>query len=79
MILITFFQFSPFNRTRNSDKKIFINRSRTNLRKNCFSNRVAPYWNMLPSQVKNANNVNHFKNLLEQVKFIQDIKFDFDS
>lgn len=74
-----FFQFSASNRTRNSVKKIFINRSRTNLRKNCFNNRVARFWNLLPPQVKNANNVNHFKNLLEQVKFLQDMKFDFDS
>jgi len=74
----TFFQFTSYDKTRNSTNKIYINRYRTNLRKNCFSNRIAPYWNKLPTHVKNAKDVNHFKNLLEQVQFIQDLKFLYD-
>ena len=31
-------------------------------RHNFFTNRVAPYWNALPAEVKNQSNVNDFKN-----------------
>ena len=72
------FQMLNYNRTRNSSKKIFIKHANTNTRKNCFSIRSAPHWNLLPEFVKNATNLNEFKNLLDQVKYIQDLKFAFD-
>ena len=47
--------------TRNSEGKIFVKRYKTNIRKNCFTNRVAQYWNNLPTNLKKAQSINSFK------------------
>ena len=73
-----FFTLHEYEKTRNPTNKIFIKFSRTNMRKNSFSNRVAPYWNMLPAQVKDANNTNSFKSLLDSVQEINKHKYIFD-
>jgi transposase len=60
-----FFTATPYSHTRNATGKVFLHRSNTNLRKYCFSSRVANHWNNLCSQLKNAQNINMFKNLLD--------------
>ena len=73
-----FFHLTLIDETRNVTNKLLIKYSRTNIRKNCFSNRIAPYWNMLPVHVKQANNINTFKSLLDQTEQISSLKFYFD-
>jgi transposase len=46
------FTAPPYSHTRNATGKVFLQRSNTNLRKYCFSNRVANHWNNLSSQLK---------------------------
>ena len=47
---------------RGHSKKFFIQRSNGQIRKNFFSQRVAPKWNQLPQNVVDAGSVNTFKN-----------------
>lgn len=60
--------FKPvqYDTTRNSYGKVFIKRCNTNIRKNCFSNRIANLWNELPFDLKTAPNTNIFKNRLDR-------------
>ena len=53
------------DRTRQSEYKLYIEYSRTNTRKNVFSNRTAPIWNSLSDKTKSAKIVNQLKNLLD--------------
>ena len=73
-----FFKTISVDKTRNSDLKIYIEYSRTNTRKHCFSQRVAPLWNQLPYNIKTAPNTNKFKNLIDQEKSLSETKFEFD-
>ena len=52
--------------TRGHNKKITKKRSRLNLRKNFFSNRIVNTWNKLPEEVVNAQSINAFKNRLNK-------------
>ena len=58
--------------------KIFIQHSRTNTRKFCFSNRVAPWWNKLPEFIKNVSNINEFKNRIDEQNFMRETLYEFD-
>ena len=60
-----FFTKVTDDRTRHSEYKLYIQYSRTNTRKNAFSNRTAPVWNSLSDKTKSAKTVNQFKNLLD--------------
>ena len=73
------FRLSPAASTRNTGNKIYIEYSRTNTRKYSFSNRVAPAWNLLSSNIKEATNTNIFKNRLDQDQNFSSKKFDFDT
>ena len=53
-------------RTRGHKYKSFQRRSRLNIRKNVFSNRVVNTWNNLPSSVVEAPSVNSFKSRLNR-------------
>ena len=55
--------------TRNTvySKNLVATRSRTDIRKNFFSNRVVNLWNSLPTDVKNARTVKIFKARLENI------------
>ena len=66
------------DRTRNNEGKLFIQYSRTNIRKYSFANRVAPHWNSLPRSVKFAPNLNTFKNLLDSNTNFNTQLFDYD-
>lgn len=57
-----FFTLATNNRTRGHRLKIVKNRSRLNIRKNFFSQRVVNDWNALPVVVVESESVNSFKN-----------------
>lgn len=61
----TFFSFSDSSVTRNSEGKMFVKHRNTNKRAYCFSNRVVKLWNSIPNEVKCTNNINKFKNFLD--------------
>jgi hypothetical protein len=57
-----FFTLATNNRTRGHRLKIVKNRSRLDIRKNFFSQRVVNDWNALPVVVVESESVNSFKN-----------------
>src|SRR5207245_1948836 len=57
-----FFTIVQNNRTRGHKLKIVKTRSRLNIRKNFFSQRVVNDWNALPVIVVESESVNSFKN-----------------
>ena len=63
-----FFSSPSDDRTRNNEGNFFVEFAKTRLRKNCFSNRVPPSWNVLPTAFKMAGTLNTFKNLLDTDK-----------
>ena len=54
--------FSWDNPIVEGTKNIVKLKPRTDIRKNFFSHRVVDKWNALPNIIKNARDVNHFKN-----------------
>ena len=56
------FQLANNNRTRGHRFKLIKNRSRLDIRKHFFSQRVVNDWNNLPEEVVDAETVNSFKN-----------------
>lgn len=62
------FEISEVNRrkTRGHSQKLVKKRSRLELRKNFFSQRVVNAWNGLPQSVVDAESVNSFKNKLDK-------------
>jgi len=67
-----FFESTPYNNTRNAEGKVFIQHSNTNIRKYCFTNRVANQWNNLSVNLKCAPSTNAFKNQLDVIpKFVE--------
>jgi ribonuclease P/MRP protein subunit RPP40 len=63
------FTIANNSRTRGHRFKLVKTRSRLDLRKNFFSQRVVNDWNSLPEAVVEANSVNSFKNLYD--KYVQ--------
>lgn len=61
-----YFTLSNHKRTRGHVYKLSKNRSRLEIRKNFFSQRVVNKWNGLPDEVVNATSVNSFKNLYDK-------------
>ena len=74
----TIFTTCKYDKTRNPHNKIFIQHSKTNIRKKYFSNRVAPFWNALPLSTKQAPELNDFKTKLDKEKFMYDSLYTFD-
>ena len=72
------FQLSKSNITRDSSGKLFVQFSKTNLRRNSFANRVVSRWNSLPTHIKLTNNLNNFKSLLDTNTNFKSIEHDFD-
>ena len=64
--------------TRNNEGKIYMKRYKTNIRKNCFTNRVAPFWNGLPTNLKTAQSTNSFKNQLDSLDRYSKLFRQFD-
>ena len=61
-----FFQMAP-QRPRANNKKIFRQRSRLNVRKHFYSQRVAPDWNYLDNSVVEARKTGTFKQKYDKV------------
>ena len=59
-----FFELCDDNR-RGHSLKLAKERSRTDIRRNFFSNRVVNYWNNLDNETVTANTVSTFKERLE--------------
>ena len=64
-----FFRLNTVSRTRGLSLKLNKSRSRLEIRKNFFSQRVVNSWNKLPQNVVDAESVISFKNLLDRVEF----------
>ena len=47
------------------NRNIVKQKAKTDLRRQFYSYRVVDHWNKLPSSVKNATDVNNFKNLYD--------------
>lgn len=60
------FKLATYRQTRGHPFKLYKERSRLNIRMNCFSNRVINTWNELPNNVVMAPSVNAFKGRLNQ-------------
>lgn len=74
----SFFSLTVYDKTRNQEGKLHIQRYNTNKRKHCFGNRVANIWNSLPHDYKTAPSTNIFKNLLDADANFSKIFFDYD-
>ena len=57
-----FFQLADNSKTRGNKYKLVKSRSRLDIRKHFFSQRVVNEWNKLPNSVVEAESVNSFKN-----------------
>lgn len=55
------------NNLRGNTAKIYKKRFNTNIGKFMFTNRVVEFWNKLPDYVLESNNINGFKNRLDEV------------
>ena len=55
-----------------------MKRCNTNIRKNCFTNRVAQYWNNLPTNLKKAQSINSFKNQLDSLEKYSKLFREYD-
>jgi ribonuclease P/MRP protein subunit RPP40 len=62
-----FFQLVQSTRTRGHRFKIVKQRSRLDVRKYFFSQRIVNVWNKLPEHVVEADSINSFKNRLDSV------------
>ena len=56
---------TPEEEDRVDNRNFVKQQAKGELRRNFFSFRVVDQWNNLPSAVKNAENVNNFKNLYD--------------
>jgi hypothetical protein len=65
----TLFTLANSNNLRGNSFKIFKERSKLNIRKNCFSQRVINCWNGLPNNVVCSDSINSFKNNLDKFDY----------
>ena len=72
------FHLAPCDKTRKHEQKLFVRYARTNIRKFFFSNRITNQWNNLPVELKFAPNINTFKNLLDDLPKLREVRFDYD-
>ena len=62
---------------RGHSKQLYITRSKKEVRKNFFTQRIAPVWNALPEKIVSAPSVNCFKNYLDKHWANHPMKFDY--
>ena len=73
------FNLSDNNKTRCSEMKIFVEHTNLCRTRFLFRHRIAKLWNNLPNNIKNIENLNHFKNWLDGNDKFNKIFFDFDN
>ncbi len=61
---------------RGHNKKLFLQRAESTLRRNSFAIRIVKIWNSLPEVVVNAPSINTFKNRLDKFMISQDVYYD---
>ena len=66
-----FFQLADNGKTRGNKYKLVKSRSRLDIRKHFFSQRVISEWNKLPNSVVEAETVNAFKNKYDRYISLQ--------
>ena len=71
----TFFKLST-NNTRGHELKLFKQRSRLNVRRNFFSQRIVESWNALPEEIVSCTTVLHFEKLYDS--FHCERKYNFN-
>ena len=64
----TWFKLAVNSRTRGHNYKLVKSRSKLDIRKNFFSQRVVNEWNSLPGEVVQAESVNSFKNRYDKYR-----------
>jgi len=64
--------------TRGNQLKLLKKRTRLDIRKHSFSNRVVNIWNSLPNSVISAKTINTFENRLDRHWSNQDIMYNFE-
>jgi len=65
--------------TRGNDYKLFKNRSRLELRKHYFTNRVVDYWNALPNKVIEAPSVASFERRFDKYYEETDLVYNYEA
>lgn len=75
----TLFKLRKDSVTRGNDQKLYKQRSRLNIRKYSFTNRVVDVWNSLPNSVIQAKTVYSFECRLDKYWKEQDIMYDFEA
>ena len=63
-----FMQMNTENRTRGHNMKLKISRSKIEIRRNFFTNRIKKRWNGLSQENINAKTIDAFKKAYEQEK-----------
>ena len=66
-------------RTRGNELKLKKRRSKLNIRKYVYTNRITDIWNSLPNVVVRSKNVKNFEIALDRHWSDEDVKFDFKS
>ncbi len=70
------FEIDENSRTRGHKYKLKKKRSRLNIRKCFFTNRVVDTWNCLPEKVVESKDVRQFESRLDKVWEHEEVKFD---
>ena len=71
----SFFKPNPSTTTRNSHLKLEKEYAKSSIRANFLSNRIKNLWNGLPEKAKSADNLNSFKNLVDEE--LQHLKYSY--
>ena len=66
-------------RTRGNDLKLLHSRSRLDVRKYSFANRIVGIWNKLPNWVVLSDSVNSFKNNLDKFWATQELYYNWEA
>jgi hypothetical protein len=72
------FELPEYTATRNSDRKIYIERWETKIRKFTIRYRSAKYWNNLTNTLKFAPDTNKFKNLIDSTPKLSELFLEHD-